>query len=281
MRPKQTRVSRGIPAGGQFAASPHAESMWAQMFPDPKFPPGTRLSTTNGQYGEVFGDTTRDILTVAMDGGGVMWVNHSELTTIENHLDTTMPAVEGVNLPPLPAEAPAASVHAFLMEHLTAADMEATPAARGREQVARQLRIALTSNESDTARIVAGELPDGSTAQPLPGRRSRQLAQHFVEQARTYSDELRRHQLDTAPKFHVQGVPRQVQPLEVELTAARDTATEAAVRFTAGIDNLTPEQKDVYTERTVVLLDDFLVKSADLADVVWNEAEWARPTASA
>jgi hypothetical protein len=255
--------------------------MWDQMFPDPKFPPGTRLATQDGQYGEVFGDTTRDVLTVAMDSGGVLYVNHSELTTVEDYLETTMPAVDGVNLPPVPAETDAASVHVFLMEHRPAAEMETNPAARGREQVARQLRSALASKESDTTRIVAGELPENPAAQPLTGRRSRQLARHFVDQARYYGDELRRHQIDNAPKFYVPGVPRRVQPLEEELTAARDTAAEAAVRFTAGIDSLTPDQRDVFTERTVTLVGDFLTKSADLPDVVWNEAEWVQPDASA
>lgn len=243
------------------------------MFPDPKYPPGTRLSTTSGQYGEVFGDTTRDILTVKMDSGGVRWVNHSELSTLEDYLDTTMPAIEGVHLPPLPAETSAASVHAFLVEHRPAADPN-NPAARGREHVARQLRSALVSNESDTARISAGELPENPAAQPLTGRRSRQLARHFVDQARYYGDELRQHQLDTAPKYYVPGVPRRIDDREMELTAARDTAAEAAVRFTAGIDSLTSDQQDVFTERAVTLLGDFVTKSADLPDVVWNEAEW-------
>lgn len=281
MRPAQTRVPRGIPAGGQFASSPHAESYWAQMFPDPKFPPGTRLATQDGQYGKVFGDTTRDVLTVAMDGGGVLWVNHSQLSTVDDYLDSTMPAVDGANLPPVPDEADAPSVHAFLLEHRPAADLATNPAAQGRERVAKQLRSALASTESDTARIAAGTLQQNPAAQPLPGKRSRQLAQHFMEQARGFGDELRRHKLDTAPKYYVPGLQRPAQPLELELTAARDTAAEAAVRFTAGIDNLSTDQKDVYTERTVVLLDDFIVKTPDLANVAWNDAEWLPPAATA
>lgn len=251
------------------------------MFPDPKFPPGTRLAIQDGQYGEVFGDTTRGILTVKLDDGGVMYSEHSKLSTIEDYLEATMPAVEGESLPPMTQEAPASSVHAFLLEHRPAADLETDPAARGREQVARQLRSALASNESDTARITAGTLPENPSAQPLTGKRSRQLARHFTDQARYYGDELRRHKLDTAPEFYVPGMQLQVQPREVELTAARDTAAEAAVRFTGGIDSLTPGQREVYAERVVVLLDDFLVKNADLANVAWNEAEWVQPPASA
>jgi hypothetical protein len=270
-----------MPSGGQFAASSHAESAWAQMFPDPKFPPGTRLATQDGQYGEVFGDTTRDVLTVAMDGGGVMYASHSKVSTVEDYLETSMPAVEGPNLPPVPEDTPASAVHAFLLEHRPAADLATNPAARGRERVAKQLRSALASNEADTARITAGTLPESPAAQPLTGKRSRQLAQHFMEQARGFGDELRRHQLDTTPTFYLPGQYRPVHALELELTAARDTAAEAAVRFTAGVGNLTPDQKDVYTERTVVLLDDFIVKTPELANVAWNDAEWVPPAATA
>jgi hypothetical protein len=95
-----TRQPKGIPVGGQFAATSHADpSIQLQMLKESEeafaFTPGTRVSTGNelGTISEAGKDKNGNV-TVNLDGGGSLRLKADRLVPWEAYLDTVMPAVE-------------------------------------------------------------------------------------------------------------------------------------------------------------------------------------------
>lgn len=96
------RQPRGVPVGGQFAATTHADpSIQLRMLKQTEdvfaFTPGTRVMTGN-EFGVVSGTGTdrNGNVTVNLDQGGSLTLKSSRLVPWDAHLDSVMPAVDYV-----------------------------------------------------------------------------------------------------------------------------------------------------------------------------------------
>ncbi|GAA4032568.1 hypothetical protein GCM10023063_14800 [Arthrobacter methylotrophus] len=94
------RQPKGVPVGGQFAATTHAApSIQLQMLKQAEetfaFTPGTRVMAGN-EFGTIAepGKDKNGNVTVTLDGGGSLYMKASRLVPWEAHLDTVMPAVD-------------------------------------------------------------------------------------------------------------------------------------------------------------------------------------------
>lgn len=94
------RQPKGVPVGGQFAATTHADpsvrleqlKAYQEVF---AFHPGTRVSTGH-EFGTIAepGKDKNDNVTVNLDGGGTLHMKADRLVPWEAHLDDVMPAVD-------------------------------------------------------------------------------------------------------------------------------------------------------------------------------------------
>ncbi|ACL42144.1 hypothetical protein Achl_4193 (plasmid) [Pseudarthrobacter chlorophenolicus A6] len=94
------RQPKGIPAGGQFAATAHADpSIQLQMLKESEdvfaMSPGTRVMTGN-EFGTIAepGKDKNGNVTVNLDGGGSLHLKADRLVPWEAYLDTVMPPVD-------------------------------------------------------------------------------------------------------------------------------------------------------------------------------------------
>jgi hypothetical protein len=94
------RQPKGIPVGGQFAATTHADpSIQLQMLKKAEeafaFTPGTPVSTGN-EFGTISaeGKDKNGNVTVNLDNGGSLRLKADRLVPWEAHLDDVMPAVD-------------------------------------------------------------------------------------------------------------------------------------------------------------------------------------------
>lgn len=209
------RQPKGVPVGGQFAATNHADpSIQLQMLKQAEetfaFTPGTRVSTGN-EFGIIAepGKDKNGNVTVALDGGGTLHLKADRLVPWEAHLDSVMPAVD-YNPDPATETLPQADADRALRGSFVRMRNALESAGRtgdtyyqgisfGEAEVAASLRDAFADPEmigSDRNYLLKLGLPLGAeheglsarviklqTAAPLTSLRARRLAGYFTARA--------------------------------------------------------------------------------------------------
>lgn len=259
------RQPKGVPVGGQFAATTHAApSIQLQMLKESEevfaFSPGTHVMAGN-EFGIVSaeGKDKNGNVTVSLDNGGSLRLKADRLVPWEAHLDSVLPAVDYNPDPETDkidqAQADRALRGSFvrMRNALESAgrtgDTYYQGIAFGEAEVAASLRNAVADPEmigDDRNRLVKAGLPLGAdhealsvaaikkyTAAPLTALRARRLAGYFTARA----VEMQQHN-GSIPQ-------RDWGTAEWTKQGALHAYSLAAVRFAGGL----PHREDSYPEQ--------------------------------
>jgi hypothetical protein len=266
-----TRQPKGIPVGGQFAATTHADpSIQLRMLKESEqvfaFTPGTRVFTGN-EFGIVSaeGKDKNGNVTVNLDSGGYLRLKADRVVPWEAHLDSVMPAVDS-DSDPESAEIPQGDADRVLRGSFVRMRNALESAGRtggtyyhgiafGEAEVAASLRDAVADPEMiGNARndLLKLGLPIGAeheglsveairkhTAAPLTTLRARRLAGYFAARAvemQAHNGAIPQNEWGTA-EWTKQG--------------AMHAYSQAAVRFANGA---TPGDNGYHEERFTRLL---------------------------
>jgi hypothetical protein len=259
------RQPKGVPVGGQFAATAHADpSIQLQMAKETEdsfaMSPGTRVMTGN-EFGTIAepGKDKNGNVTVNLDGGGSLHLKADRLVPWEAYLDTVMPAVD-YTPDPETDEIPQADADRALRGSLVRMRNALDSAGRTGDNYYQGLAFgeaevaaALLDADADPEMIgnARGELlkvglPLGAeheslsaseikkrTAAPLDSNRARRLAGYFTTRA-------------VEMQTHNGSIPqRDWRRAEWTKQGALHAYSQAAVRFAAAL----PNNEDSYPEK--------------------------------